>query len=653
MFKLIFSMATSNLKKNHSLYLPYALTTIMVTMILYITHALSAMPELSTLRGGGAIAQTLGFGVIVVQLVALLTILYANAFVTKNRLKEYGLYSILGLDRKNVQLLSFIELLLFSVVSVGLGIVLGIVFHRFSFAVLLKLIRIPIGIEYSMQLGSVGFVLISMAFIFGVVFFLNATKMYMSRPLEMLSEKKKGETKGRFILLRALIGAGLLGGAYYMSQTIEAPVSALYSFFVAVLLVILATYILFDAGSIVLLSLLQKNKKLFYQPTNFISISNLKFRMRKNAAGLASICILSTMVLVTLATTVALQTGTADLLKKSYPTDYSATAFVEDTSTIRQLSEQISKMKAQSKGTISNEMNYLSVLRAAKSMEGGVDIEGVYPGDSPAAFITFLSADDYNRIFGTNFHPNDNEAVLGLVKGDDKNVSAIRVNGQLTLQVKEMMATSDFKEKLPQLPYVADNVYVAVVKDPTKMIDGKLGRGFYYALWNTSTDTSEKTEEFEGYANVLEASNDDSITVGSREDAAKDIYGFMGSLLFVGALLSVAFFIGAVLVIYYKQISEGYEDRDRFVILQKLGIDQKTIKKSINRQVLIVFFLPLVTAFIHTAFAFKMYRKIIELFGVDGSVTLNATVVIGAIFVVVYLIVYQITSRSYYRIIKR
>ena len=653
MFKLIFSMATSNLKKNHSLYLPYALTTIMVTMILYITHALSAMPELSTLRGGGAIAQTLGFGVIVVQLVALLTILYANAFVTKNRLKEYGLYSILGLDRKNIQLLSFIELLLFSVVSVGLGIVLGIVFHRFSFAVLLKLIRIPIGIEYSMQLGSVGFVLISMAFIFGVVFFLNATKMYMSRPLEMLSEKKKGETKGRFIFLRALIGAGLLGGAYYMSQTIEAPVAALYSFFVAVLLVILATYILFDAGSIVFLSLLQKNKKLFYQPTNFISISNLKFRMRKNAAGLASICILSTMVLVTLATTVALQTGTADLLKKSYPTDYSATAFVEDTSTIRQLSEQISKMKAQSKGTVTNEMNYLSVLRAAKSMEGGVDIEGVYPGDSPAAFITFLSADDYNRIFGTNYHPSDNEAVLGLVKGDDKNVSAIRVNGQLTLQVKEMMETGDFKEKLPQLPYVADNVYVAVVKDPTKMIDGKLGRGMYYALWNTSTDTSAKTEEFEAYVNTLESNDDGNLIIGSREDAAKDIYGFIGSLLFVGALLSVAFFIGAVLVIYYKQISEGYEDRDRFVILQKLGIDQKTIKKSINRQVLIVFFLPLVTAFIHTAFAFKMYRKIIQLFGVDGNVTLNATIVIGAIFVVVYLIVYQITSRSYYKIIKR
>ncbi len=646
-------MATSNLKKNHSLYLPYAMTTIMVTMILYITHALSAMPELATLRGGSSIAQTLGFGVIVVQLVALLTILYANAFVTKNRSKEYGLYSILGLDRKNIQLLSFVELLLFSIVSVGLGVLLGIVFHRFSFAVLLKFVQIPIGIEYSLQLGSVGFVLISMAFIFGVVFFLNATKMYMSRPLEMLSEKKKGETKGRFILLRALIGAGLLGGAYYMSQTIKSPVSALYFFFVAVLLVILATYILFDAGSIALLTLLQKNKKLFYQPTNFISISNLKFRMRKNAAGLASICILSTMVLVTLATTVALQTGTADLLNRSYPTDYSATALIEDASTISQLSQQVSELKAQSKGTVSNEMNYLSVLRAGKAMEDGLDIEGVEPGDSPAAFITFISADDYNRIFGTNYQLSDNEAILGLVKGENKTVSAIRVNEGWTLQVKELTDAGDFKEKLPQLPYVADNIYVAVVKDPTKMIDTELGRGVYYALWNTSTDTSAKAEEFQAYVNTLGANDEGNLMIGSREDVAKDLYGFIGSLLFIGVLLSIAFFIGAVLVIYYKQISEGYEDRDRFVILQKLGIDQKTIKKSINRQVLIVFFLPLVTAFIHTAFAFKMYRKIIELFGVDGSVTLNATLVIGAIFVVVYLIVYQITSRSYYRIIKR
>ena len=185
------------------------------------------------------------------------------------------------------------------------------------------------------------------------------------------------------------------------------------------------------------------------------------------------------------------------------------------------------------------------------------------------------------------------------------------------------------------------------------MIEARLGRGIYYALWNTSTETSAKTEEFQAYANALEANDEGKLMISSREDAAKDLYGFIGSLLFIGVLLSIAFFIGAVLVIYYKQISEGYEDRDRFVILQKLGIDQKTIKKSINRQVLIVFFLPLVTAFIHTAFAFKMYRKIIELFGVNGSVTLNATLVIGAIFVVVYLIVYQITSRSYYRIIKR
>ena len=206
---------------------------------------------------------------------------------------------------------------------------------------------------------------------------------------------------------------------------------------------------------------------------------------------------------------------------------------------------------------------------------------------------------------------------------------------------------------MPQLPYVADNQYVGIVKDPMQFMNPAAGQAMYYFTWNTTTPFDLRDEEWAAYKNVLSQYKTEKLALHSKHEEAKTLYAFMGSLLLVGALLSIAFFIGAVLVIYYKQISEGYEDRDRFVILQKLGIDQKTIKKSINRQVLIVFFLPLVTAFIHTAFAFKMYRKIIQLFGVDGNVTLNATIVIGAIFVVVYLIVYQITSRSYYKIIKR
>ena len=656
MFNLLRSMAITNLRKNHSLYLPYALATVLVTVVLYITHALSAMPELATLNGGAQMAKTLQFGVIIVQIVSLVIILYANAFVMKNRSKEFGLYGILGLDRKNIQLLSLIELVIFAFVSVTLGIILGMIFHRISFALLLGLIQYSIGIEYSLQIGSIFYVYFTLAVIFALVFFINATRLYMSRPLELLKEKKKGEKQGRFVAVRAIVGFVMLGTAYTMSQAIESPVKALLYFFLAVLLVVIATYILFDAGSIALLALLQKNKKLFYKPTNFISISNLKFRMRKNAAGLASVCVLSTMVLVTLATTVALQKGTTEKLDQNYPTAYSAIGYIIDQSEVNKYPEIVQQIKAQSKGKLSNERSYLSVLRFGARTEKGFDLTGVHSGDSPAAMLTIISVDEYNRLFGTNYSVGDKEIILGLVKGNVSKVDEVKtwsVVFNATLKVKEMIDAQAYKKVMPQLPYVSDNIYVAIVQDPMKFMEPSVGKAMYYSLWDTTTEFSQRDAEFKAYQKVANQYKNGNLLLASKNEAAKELYSFMGSLLFVGALLSIAFFIGAALVIYYKQISEGYEDRDRFVILQKLGIDQKTIKKSINRQVLIVFFLPLVMAFIHTAFAFKMYRKIIELFGVDGSVTLNATMVIGAIFVVVYLVVYQITSRSYFRIIKR
>ena len=656
MFNLLRSMAITNLRKNHSLYLPYALATVLVTVVLYITHALSAMPELATLNGGAQMAKTLQFGVIIVQIVSLVIILYANAFVMKNRSKEFGLYGILGLDRKNIQLLSLIELVIFAFVSVTLGIVLGMIFHRISFALLLGLIQYSIGIEYSLQIGSIFYVYFTLAVIFALVFFINATRLYMSHPLELLKEKKKGEKQGRFVAVRAIVGLVMLGTAYTMSQAIESPVKALLYFFLAVLLVVIATYILFDAGSIALLALLQKNKKLFYKPTNFISISNLKFRMRKNAAGLASVCVLSTMVLVTLATTVALQKGTTEKLDQNYPTAYSAIGYIINQSEVNKYPEIVQQIKAQSKGKLSNERSYLSVLRFGTRTEKGFDLTGVHSGDSPAAMLTIISVDEYNRLFGTKYSVGDKEIILGLVKGNVTKVDEVKtwsVVFNATLKVKEMIDASAYKKVMPQLPYVSDNIYVAIVQDPMKFMEPSVGKAMYYSLWDTTTEFSQRDAEFQAYQKVANQYKNSSLLLASKNEAAKELYSFMGSLLFVGALLSIAFFIGAALVIYYKQISEGYEDRDRFVILQKLGIDQKTIKKSINRQVLIVFFLPLVMAFIHTAFAFKMYRKIIELFGVDGSVTLNATMVIGAIFVVVYLVVYQITSRSYFRIIKR
>ena len=656
MFNLLRSMAITNLRKNRALYGPFALATVMVTVVLYVTNALAATPEFAHLEGGSAMAKTLSFGFVIVQVVSLVVVLYANAFVMKNRAKEFGLYGILGLDRKNIQLLSLIELVGFAALSIGLGLILGVIFHAASFAILLKLIQYDIGIKYSFQFGSIIAVLLTMVAIFVLVFFLNAAKIYMSRPLELLKEKKKGEKKGRAVTVRAIIGLGILGSAYYMSQSIESPVKALLYFFLAVLLVVIATYILFDAGSIALLSILQKNKKLFYQPTNFISISNLQFRMRKNAAGLASVCILSTMVLVTRATTVALQRGTTATLDRNYPTDYSAVAYFIVENEMNQYPPIVQKIKEQTKGEVKDEKTFLNVIRFGQRMENGFDFANVNSGDSPAAMFTLVSVDQYNKMFGTNYTVGDKEMIVGHIKGDVKNISEVKTYSVVynaTIKVKEMIDGTPYAKVMPQLPYVADNQYVGIVKDPLQYLNPVAGQAMYYFTWNTTTPFASRDAEWAAYKNVLSQYKTEKLALHSKHEEAKTLYAFMGSLLLVGALLSIAFFIGAVLVIYYKQISEGYEDRDRFVILQKLGIDQKTIKKSINRQVLIVFFLPLVTAFIHTAFAFKMYRKIIELFGVDGSVTLNATIVIGAIFVVVYLIVYQITSRSYYRIIKR
>ena len=656
MFNLLRSMAITNLRKNRALYVPFALATIMVTVVLYVTNALAATPEFAHLEGGTTMALTLKFGFVVVQIVSLVVVLYANAFVMKNRAKEFGLYGILGLDRKNIQLLSLIELFIFATASIVTGLILGVIFHAAAFAILLKLIQYDIGMKYSFQFGSIIAVLLTMVAIFVLVFFINATKIYMSRPLELLKEKKKGEKKGRAVTVRAIIGLGILGIAYYMSQSIESPVKALLFFFLAVILVVVATYILFDAGSIALLSLLQKNKKLFYQPTNFISISNLQFRMRKNAAGLASICILSTMVLVTMVITVALQRGTTATLDRNYPTDYSAVAFFIVENEAEQYPPIVQKIKEQTKGQIKDEKSFLNVIRFGQRTANGFDFANVNAGDNPAAMFTIVSVDQYNKMFGTNYTVGEKEMIVGHIKGDVKKISEVKTYSVVynaTITVKEMIDGTPYAKVMPQLPYVTDNQYVGIVKDPMQFMNPAAGQAMYYFTWNTNTPFESRDAEWAGYKNVMSHYKTEKLALHSKHEEAKTLYAFMGSLLLVGALLSIAFFIGAVLVIYYKQISEGYEDRDRFVILQKLGIDQKTIKKSINRQVLIVFFLPLVTAFIHTAFAFKMYRKIIELFGVDGSVTLNATLVIGTIFVVMYLVVFQITSRSYYRIIKR
>ena len=312
MFKLTNKLALSNLVKNRSLYYPFALATIVATAILYSFVSLAYSPNLESTYGGSAARTTLQFGIWVIQIAVLILVTYANSFVMKNRSKELGVYSILGMEKHQLLLMTFFELFYFALVTVGLGLGLGLVLDKLLFAVLLKFMGLKVVIASTFQWLNVFTVLVSLSVAFAIILLLNSIRLLRYSSLHLMREKKAGEKKGRFLGLQTFLGLGLLAMAYYIALTVEKPVAAILNFFIAVLMVVLATYLLFNAGTITLLQFLKKRKRYYYKTQNFISVSNLISRMRKNAAGLATISILSTMLLVTLVGSLNIYVGGKD-----------------------------------------------------------------------------------------------------------------------------------------------------------------------------------------------------------------------------------------------------------------------------------------------------------------------------------------------------
>ena len=402
MFKLISSLAVSNLKKNRTLYIPFSIASITMMVITYILLALSTNKTILQSSGGSTVVMALGFGVVIMLLVSTLTMIYANGFVMKNRSKEFGLYSILGLGRSQIQLLQVIEMTLFAVMNLIVGLILGVLLNRLAFALLLKAMRFTVPISYEFQIASVIMIGILFSGIFVFLMILNAIKIRVSRPLELLREKKSGEKTGRFLSIRALIGVVILGYAYYISQSIESPIKALGWFFVAVLLVVIATYILFDAGSIALLRFLKNRKTFYYRPINFISISNLIFRMRKNAMGLASICILSTMVLVTLGTTGSLQFGAQEVINRTSPTDFIFRNMYRNPEETAKYSKEVKQLAAGTASQVTDFYEYSYILTAGNHEGNVLNTNVKNLGGLPEAMIVLVSVEDYNRNTGEN-----------------------------------------------------------------------------------------------------------------------------------------------------------------------------------------------------------------------------------------------------------
>ena len=662
MFRLTNKLAVSNLIKNRKLYYPFALAVLLAVTISYLFYSLTFNPKMVEMRGGSSIQFTLQLGLIVVTLASAIIVLYANSFVMKNRSKELGIYGMLGLEKRHLIGMTFKELLIFGLVTVTAGIGIGALFDNLIFALLLKLSKMKVELVATFQWSVVLSILLVFGLIFLVIVFLNAIRIIRMDALQLSREKAKGEKKGRFLVFQTILGLLSLGSGYYLAQSVTNALLAISTFFLAVILVILGTYLLFNAGITVFLKMLKKNKKYYYKPNNLISVSNLIFRMKKNAVGLATIAILSTMVLVTMSAATSIYNGSENIKKLLYPHDMSISGQNVEVEDLDQLLTQYAKEKNL---TISAK-DVLSYASFGLSSQDGTKLTTFAKGQNsvmPKTVFLVFDQKDYEKMTGQKLNLTNNEVGLFAKNDGLKGQKAFSLNNQ----------NYTIKQEIPQ-DFLRDHVanqYVLLISDYNYLVVSNLQNfldkyqdsAIYTQLYGGMDVTASKEEQlklsddFDAYVNNFSHNlkNEDGMVYGANiaSESTVEMNALFGGVLFIGIFLSIIFMVGTVLVIYYKQISEGYEDRERFVILQKVGLDQKQIKQTINKQVLTVFFLPLAFAFLHLAFAYHMLSLILKVVGVvDSAMMLSVTLSICGIFALVYVLIFMITSRSYRKIIQ-
>ncbi|EFV98645.1 ABC transporter permease [Streptococcus australis] len=663
MFKLSSKLAFSNLKQNRKLYYPFALAVILTTMILYSFIALASTPHLEDSYGGGAARTVLGFGSFVVQLVVIILVAYANGYVMKNRSKELGLYSVLGMEKKHLLVMTLWELLSFYVLTVGVGLGLGLLFDRLIFALLLKCMGLPVVIQSTFQIGAVLDTLLGLALAFGLILLLNSFRLLRYSSLHLMQQKKAGEKKGRFLLVQTLLGLGLLGIAFYIALTVERPVAAVQGFFIAVILVILATYLLFNAGSITFLRFLKGRKSYYYKPENFISVSNLIARMRKNAAGLATISILSTMVLVTLTGSLNIFIGGQNYLDTVYPSDYMIS--VGHMPSDAETEPVIKDVQAQIKKTA--DATNLSDYQVAQTTYWSAEIRKI-DGRSLEVYeqagqemktegtVYFFDQATYEQLTGQKVELEENEILAYGYQYPGRLDAQLEINGK-TFTIKQKLDSNFIQGKIPQNALFQHQMGLYLVLPDLNQLGLKVDKNLEFSINAKNKDN----KDFTGGVTKELYSTDKMSQYGAtyfggyeRYSIEKEWRETAGTLLFIGIFLSVIFLLATVLVIYYKQISEGHEDRDNFVILQQVGLDQKQTGTTIRKQILTVFFLPLFFSFLYLGVAYKMIAKIVAILGAtNAGLVLQTTLSICAVFFISYVLVFLLTSRSYRKIVVR
>ena len=661
MFRLTNKLAVSNLIKNRKLYYPFALAVLLAVTITYLFYSLSLNPNIGKIRGGETISMTLALGMVVVTIASGIIVLYANSFVMKNRSKELGVYGMLGLEKRHLISMVFKELLIFGSLTLTAGLGLGALFDKLIFALLLKLMKMKVELVSTFQ--PIVFILVLI--VFGAIFlgliFINAFRIARMNALQLSREKASGEKKGRFLGVQTILGLISLGAGYYLAVTVENPLSAVLIFFVAVLLVILGTYLLFNAGITVFLQILKKNKRYYYQPNNMISVSNLIFRMKKNAVGLATIAILSTMVLVTMSAATSIFKASENFKKVMNPHDFGITGQNVEKEDIEKLLSQY----ASEKGLTVTKKEVLTYSNFGVANQEGTKLTIFEKGQNrvqPKTIFMVFDQKDYENMTGQKLALSGKEVGLFTKNKELQGQKELTLNDQ-TYTIKEEIKKDFILEHVPnQYNILTSDYNYLVVPDLKAFLDQYPDSSIfnqYYGGMNVTASEEEQLKLANDYSKFLddfnrELSKEGSYVYGSNlADSSAQMSALFGGVFFIGIFLSIIFMVGTVLVIYYKQISEGYEDRERFIILQKVGLDQKQIKQTINKQVLTVFFLPLLFAFLHLAFAYHMLSLILKVIGVlDATMMLTVTLSICAIFLIVYVLIFMITSRSYRKIVQ-
>ena len=672
MHKGIFSrLAKQNIRNNKSTYIPYMITCIFCIAMIYMMEFLRDCPTLDqAVRQADEVRMIVFTGEIVVEIFCIIFLIYSNSFLMKRRQKEIGLYNILGLERNHIGIVMFLETIITSIGSLAGGIAAGIIGSKLALLLLLKLLHIPSVLGFYISVKGIFTCLFMFGIVFLMILFLNLAKIHLSRPVELLRGNNTGEKEPAAKWLMALIGFICLGAGYYLAVTTESPIKAITIFLLAVILVMAGTYLLFTAGSIVILKFLRRRKSFYYRTGNFISISGMLYRMKQNAIGLASICILSTGVLLMISMTVSIYFGMNDIMLNRYPydVDMSVTSISEDE--CQTAIEAFEKAIADNKVPVEKSVEeiYLDIVCSKNGDQILIKPTNTIRNSDSVLVLSLLNQAEYERLTGISANLNDGEIFAwypSAVQKDSVTVDETEFTVKKWLDKNPLTCGEDA---------VSDNAVLVVTDEDFKKFD-EMRTEMYKGVSSAPAGEDltlhlgldiigSETDKIDFGTLVMEVvkdlkkngglSENSWITSGIRQQEYESYYADNGSLLFIGIFLGSLFLMGTAMIIYYKQISEGYEDQKRFEIMQKVGLSRREVRSSVRRQILMVFFLPLLMAMLHITMAFPMIRRLLLLFGMTNTkLFIGCTAGTVLIFAVVYGLIYLMTARSYYHIVER